>query len=74
MKNRILSFVAIKRLFKKLGGKIGFAGFLELQKNIEENLIEIGKLAIKNASYEGRRVVKEEDIKEALKEIKESFS
>lgn len=73
MKNRLLSTVAVKKLFKKSGCKrISRKAYLELQKNIEEYARVIGKLAVKNALYEGRKTVRENDIKEAIKEIEES--
>lgn len=72
MKNKFLSVAAVKRLFKKLGGKsAGKKACLELQNKIESYAVLIGKLAIKNALYEGRTSVKDKDIKEAIRELEE---
>ena len=72
MKNKFLSIASVKRLFKKLGGKsISREAYLELQKYLLEHAEIIGRIAIKNAEYEGRTSIKERDIKEALKDIKE---
>lgn len=69
-KNKFLSVASIKRLFKKLGGKsVSKEAVLELEKYILKNAEIIGKIAIKNALYEGRKSVKAKDIKEAIKEI-----
>lgn len=72
MKKRLLSLSAIKKILRKAGSeRISRKACLELQKNVEEYAIIIGKLAVRNALYEGRKSIKDRDIKEALKEIRE---
>lgn len=71
MQNKFLSTASIKRLFKKLGGKsISRKACLDFQKHMYQNAEIIGKIAIKNALYEGRKSVKERDINEAISDIK----
>ena len=69
MKDKFLSLAAIKRIFKKFKGKIGLKGGLEFQKNIKDYAELVAKVAVKNALYEGRGIAKENDIKEAIKEL-----
>ena len=69
MEKKILSLATARRLFRKLRGGIGLNGYSEFEKTLESYAEIVAKLAIKNASYEGRKVVKNKDVKEALKEL-----
>lgn len=72
MRNKFLSTSAIKRILKKIDNvRVSNGACLELKKYLEFQAIIIGKIAIKNALYEGRKSVKDRDIKEAIKEIEE---
>jgi len=70
--DKFLSLATVKKIFKKFGGRIGLNGYLELQKNTKNYAELVAKLAVKNALYEGRRIVKDSNIKEALEELKET--
>ena len=65
MKEHIFSGNSIKRLLKKEGAKaISNAAAHKMIDLIENYAKEIGKRAIKNAFYSGRKTVKEEDVEE----------
>ena len=70
MKQKFLSVAEIKRVFKRFKGRINLKGCLEFQKNVKDYAELIAKIAVKNTLYEGRRLVKDKDIKEAMGEIK----
>lgn len=71
---KFLSNLSVKRIIKVAGGeRVSVGACLELEKTLVEHALLIGKLAIENAKCEGRKSIKDKDIKEAVKEIKEHF-
>ena len=63
---------SIKKILKKAGAlrisKIAIKKFKEL---IEKDALVIAKKSVKNAEYSGRKSVKAEDVKEAIKKIED---
>lgn len=65
-----ISTAAVHRLIKKGGaGRIGDDAAEELRKVMEEVAIRVGKEALELASHAGRKTVRAEDIRLAVKRI-----
>ncbi len=65
-----ISAAAVHRLIKKGGaGRIGDDAAEELRKVMEEVAIRVGKEALELASHAGRKTVRAEDIRLAVKRI-----
>jgi len=62
-----------KRCLNEAGAKrVGKNAQKELSKMLLEGAMQISELAIKNAEYFGRKGIRAEDIKKAVKELEES--
>ncbi len=65
-----ISTAAVHRLIKKGGaGRIGDDAAEELRKVMEEVAIRVGKEALELAKHAGRKTVRAEDIRLAVKRI-----
>ena len=65
-----ISTAAVHRLIKKSGaGRIGDDAAEELRKVMEEDAIRVGKGALELAKHAGRKTVRAEDIRLAVKRI-----
>ena len=65
-----ISTAAVHRLIKKGGaGRIGDDAAEELRKVMEEFAIRVGKEALELAKHAGRKTVRAEDIRLAVKRI-----
>jgi DNA-binding protein len=65
-----ISTAAVHRLIKKGGaGRIGDDAAEELRKVMEETAIRVGKEALELATHAGRKTVRAEDIRLAVKRI-----
>lgn len=65
-----ISTAAVHRLIKRGGaGRIGDDAAEELRKVVEEYAIRVGKEALELAKHAGRKTVRAEDIRLAVKRI-----
>lgn len=65
-----ISTAAVHRLIKKGGaGRIGDDAADELRKVMEETAVRVGKQALELATHAGRKTVRAEDIRLAVKRI-----
>lgn len=65
-----ISTAAVHRLIKRGGaGRIGDDAAEELRKVVEDYAIRVGKEALELAKHAGRKTVRAEDIKLAVKRI-----
>ena len=65
-----ISTAAVHRLIKRGGaGRIGDDAAEELRKVVEEFAIRVGKEALELATHAGRKTVRSEDIRLAVKRI-----
>jgi len=72
LKCKMISEASIKRILKKAGAiRTGKSAIQELKKLVEKKALLISRKAVKNAEYSGRKVVKAEDIKEAIENQQE---
>ncbi|MEM2897329.1 MAG: histone family protein [Candidatus Bathyarchaeia archaeon] len=70
MEENELSTAAIHRLIEKAGAvRVGDDAVNELKKILENFALKIGKEALELASHAGRKTVRAEDIKLALKRV-----
>jgi histone H3/H4 len=59
---------SIKKILKKAGARrISKNAVKKLKQLVEKQALVIARKAVKNAEYSGRKAVKEEDVKEAMK-------
>jgi histone H3/H4 len=65
-----ISTAAVHRLIKKGGaGRIGDDAADELRKVVEEFAVRVGKEALELATHAGRKTVRSEDIRLAVKRV-----
>jgi histone H3/H4 len=63
-----LALAAMERLLRRVGAhRVSDSAKIALREVLEENAEEIGRMAIKLAKHGGRKTIKAEDIKLALK-------
>ena len=69
MQEKILALAAMGKILKKSGAKrVSDGAKEELRIALEKNAEDISKKAVKFALYSGRKTIKSEDVKSALKD------
>ena len=64
----MFSDASIKKMLKKAGAlRVSKSAIKALKKLIESYALIVARKAVENAKYSGRKTVKAEDIKEAIK-------